>query len=325
MQEHNHATEEVWVLADDRPGNFNQAIGIAEALGKPYTIKKVRYNRYAKLPNILRQGKWLGIDTVQSDALTPPWPALVLSAGRKTAPVACHIKRSSGGATRIVQIMGPGYPFAPYDMVVLPQHDNGKPSSQCFITIGAPNKITPSLLAAAKKEWQEKFVNLPEYKIALLIGGSTRHAPFTPSHALQFAREANALLADKQGAFLISTSRRTDEAVKETLIGALEHPFYFYDYTVEEKNPYFGYLALAECIVVTGDSISMCSEACSTGKPVYIFAPPEMVPSKYKAFHQSLYKGGYAKPLTGDKTFWQYTPLAEAQVVAQAIKERLGI
>src|SRR2546430_3147380 len=33
----------------------------------------------------------------------------------------------------------------------------------------------------------------------------------------------------------------------------------------------FGYLALADSIIVTGDSISMLTEACVTRKPVYIF------------------------------------------------------
>ena len=38
------------------------------------------------------------------------------------------------------------------------------------------------------------------------------------------------------------------------------------------ENPYFGYLALADAIVVTGDSVSMTSEACASGKPVYVAA-----------------------------------------------------
>ena len=38
-------------------------------------------------------------------------------------------------------------------------------------------------------------------------------------------------------------------------------------------NPYWGYLALADAFVVTGDSISMLAEACATGKPVFVFDP----------------------------------------------------
>jgi hypothetical protein len=40
------------------------------------------------------------------------------------------------------------------------------------------------------------------------------------------------------------------------------------------ENPYLGYLALANEIVVTSDSISMVHEASLTGKPVHLFDLP---------------------------------------------------
>jgi hypothetical protein len=39
----------------------------------------------------------------------------------------------------------------------------------------------------------------------------------------------------------------------------------------DTENPYFGYLALAASVIVTGDSIAMLSDACATRKPVHIF------------------------------------------------------
>ena len=60
-------------------------------------------------------------------------------------------------------------------------------------------------------------------------------------------------------------------------------------------------------IVVTGDSISMCSECCATGVPVSIFAPDEMIGPKHKRFLKALYEKGYAsllgqKPLSKSKS-----------------------
>ncbi len=43
----------IWVLADDRPGNANQALGVAEALGLPFTVKSLAYNRLGRLPNFV--------------------------------------------------------------------------------------------------------------------------------------------------------------------------------------------------------------------------------------------------------------------------------
>ncbi len=37
-----------------------------------------------------------------------------------------------------------------------------------------------------------------------------------------------------------------------------------------------GYLAIADALVVTGESASMLAEACATGKPVYIYPLPEV-------------------------------------------------
>ncbi|MBI3801316.1 MAG: mitochondrial fission ELM1 family protein, partial [Deltaproteobacteria bacterium] len=43
----------------------------------------------------------------------------------------------------------------------------------------------------------------------------------------------------------------------------------------QQDNPYLAYLALADVIVVTGESESMLAEAATTGKPVYIYPLPK--------------------------------------------------
>ena len=64
----------------------------------------------------------------------------------------------------------------------------------------------------------------------------------------------------------------------------------------------------------------MCSEACTTGKHVYVYAPENITPEKHQRFHQNLYEKGYAKPLTGQWSDWDYEPLNDAQKIAQIIK-----
>lgn len=91
---------------------------------------------------------------------------------------------------------------------------------------------------------------------------------------------------------------------------------------VATENPFFAFLGLSDAVVVTGDSTSMCSEACATGRPVYIFAPPGNTAHKHKHLHQRLYELGYAKPLTGEFSVWSYPPLNAASMIAQAIMER---
>ena len=98
----------VWVLADDRAGNVNQLLGVAEALGWSYERKDIKYSKLIKLPNFLLGGTMLGIDKDSRKSLKAPWPEVVLSAGRRSFPVARAIKRLSHNKTKIIQLMHPG-------------------------------------------------------------------------------------------------------------------------------------------------------------------------------------------------------------------------
>ena len=71
---------------------------------------------------------------------------------------------------------------------------------------------------------------------------------------------------------------------------------FFYQFGDKQENPYFGLISCADMIIVTGDSMSMCSECCASSVPVFIFAPADMMSEKHKRFHQSLFDAGFALP-----------------------------
>ncbi|MGB7931407.1 MAG: ELM1/GtrOC1 family putative glycosyltransferase, partial [Gammaproteobacteria bacterium] len=74
------------------------------------------------------------------------------------------------------------------------------------------------------------------------------------------------------GSLLVTTSARTAPSAVEALSAGIESPGHFYRWRRnDDDNPYYGYLALADAIIVTADSIAMLTEACATGKPVYMF------------------------------------------------------
>ena len=73
------------------------------------------------------------------------------------------------------------------------------------------------------------------------------------------------------GSLLVSTSARTPADVIEAFEGS-SAPHRLYRWRQgDPDNPYLGYLALADRIVVTSDSMSMLVEAMATGKPVFVF------------------------------------------------------
>ena len=292
----------IWVLADDRAGNTAQALGVAEAFSADPEIKTVRYTEAVVLPNVLRGSSLLGVTAETAAELKEPFPDVAIAAGRRAAPLLRYVKKKSNGKTKIVQLMFPGrFGLSDFDLIVLPRHDGCKLIRPNIMRVtGAPHRITPERLAAEKEKWNSVFESLPSPRIALIVGGATKDRPFTPDMARDLAERVKALAeASGGGSFLVTTSRRTGAEQERIIHDALPEPKFFYGWGNKEiENPYFGFLALADHIVVTGDSVSMCSEACAASAPVYIYAPAGFVGKKHALLHRELYDEGFAVELT---------------------------
>ena len=315
----------VWVLADDRPGNASQCLGVAEALGLGFQVKNLTYTAAGALPNVALGASFRGLTAASREGLAPPWPDVVVAAGRRTGPVARQIKRLSGGAAFIAQIMFPGRAgIAEFDLVAVPHHDRVAARPNVMRITGAPHRVTEKALRDAAAEWRRRLGGLPRPLIALIVGGSTRRRRFTEAMARQLGGVANALAAAAGGALLVSTSRRTGPAAA-ALVAEIAVPSHLYRWGDAGDNPYAGYLGLADAVIVTGDSVSMCSEACATPGPVYIYAPEALTAPKHERFHQGLFEGGYARPLAGRLEEWRHEPLNAAHDIAAEIRKRTGV
>ena len=311
----------IWILADDRAGNVNQLLGIVEALKMPYERKDIRYNKWVRLPNFLRGATFIGITKESRKGLTIPYPDVVLSAGRRSFPVALAIKKLSGNKTKIVQLMNPGkLEEKKADLLILPVHDNycGKLKNVMQV-LGTPHRVTPEKLAIEKKHWASVFKKYPTPRVSLLVGGATKDKAFTLQNAQELLQTIHAL---KPASLLVTTSRRTPTEIVDFLKKELPEPKFFYQFGDKSENPYFGLLSMADMLVVTGDSMSMCSECAGVGVPVVIFAPKEMVGAKHARFHQALYQQGYAVP-AGALPHPSKRRLNPAKEIAQKIEKEL--
>ena len=167
--------ETCWILSDGKAGNENPCLGLAEAVGLATTIKRVRPRApWSLLPPQL----WLAPFSAPgpgSDPLAPPWPDLLIAAGRQSVALSIAIKQASGGRCFTVQLLDPRVDPANFDMVVAPKHD-GLEGTNVIVTRGALNRVTPERLAAAAREVASAVAPLPSPRIAVLIGGpSKRH------------------------------------------------------------------------------------------------------------------------------------------------------
>jgi mitochondrial fission protein ELM1 len=265
-------TPRVWLLAGHKLGDNAQVLALADALAWSYEIKRFVYRRWELFTNRLLPTTLAGIVRSASTSLGPPWPDLIITAGRRNEPVARWIRARSGGAARIVHV---GRPWA------APRHFDLIVSTPQYQLAGAANvlcnplplhRVTADRLREAATAWQQTVNRLPTPRIALLVGGNSGAYTLDPRQARRLGQMANALARESSGSLLVTTSARTPPRSALALLAALSVPTNVFRWGTEgADNPYYGYLALADAFIVTGDSVSMLAEACATGRPVHLF------------------------------------------------------
>jgi hypothetical protein len=307
-----------WIVTPGQAGFESQGRGLAEALGLTPVFKRVRARApWRWLPGWLWPRPLSAVD----EALTPPWPDLVISCGRAAGPVAAAIRRASGGTTKAVHIQKPEVALEAFDLVVAPRHD-GVQGANVVATVGAVHPVTPAKLATAAQQWTAAFAHLPRPLIGVLLGGG--NGRFTLDRATMTAiAEHLAALAQRYNAGLVITpSRRTgaeNEAVLRARLAGV--PAFIWDGNGD--NPYLGILALADAIVVTEDSVSMTSEALATGKPIYVARLPGDS-QRLRRFQDDLIAEGYTKELSDELASWTYAPPDDTARAAAECKRRFG-
>jgi mitochondrial fission protein ELM1 len=300
----NEKPPSVWVLHDGKPGMASQALGLAEATGFPFTERLLSIRRpWAWLPPQL----WLApLDAVREAglALEPPWPDLVIGCGRNTARPALAIRRAGGGRTLAAQIQDPRVGRGEFDMLFVPEHDRLR-GARIVVTGGALNRVTARLLDAERRRFPE-LEALPRPLLGVLIGGSNRAYRLDLSRLGEIAEMVAALVRQSGGSAVVTASRRTGElglsVLRERLGGV---PGVIWDGTGD--NPYYAYLAVADALLVTADSVSMVSEAAATGKPVHIIGLAGG-DAKFARFHETMRKAGITRPFADRIESWSYAP-----------------
>lgn len=290
----------VWVLADDRPGNTTQSIGLAEALGLDFEVKQLTLSPFSRLHNRLLGASLAGIDQRRSSPLVAPFPDLVIAAGRRTAPVARWIADASLGTTRTVQLGRKGGDLADaFDLTITPSYCRLLPHPRRLETSLPLHRLTPERLAEARANWRGSIGRMPGPRVVLLAGGSSGQYRFDTATAREVGRNVRRLAERLGGSVLATTSRRLGPVATDALCRELEGAAFVHRWTPDATdNPYVGLLAFADVVVVTADSESMLAEAVSLGKPVYVHPLP--VRRSFRALsavREWVVRGALARPL----------------------------
>jgi len=185
---------------------------------------------------------------LKGDALAPPWPDLLITCGKRATAPALAIKRASGGRTFIVHISDPRMPSAKFDFLIVSAHDSPR-GANVAVVCGTVHRVTPAKLQDEARRIEPRLKSLPRPLIAVLIGGSNRKHKVSGEAMERLAGQLATLCREAGAGLLITASRRTgatNEAILRRHLTGL--PAEIWDGAGE--NTYFGYLGLADAIVV---------------------------------------------------------------------------
>ena len=302
----------ILAIADDRAGTQSQAVGLAEAVAA--RLGDVRLQTLV----IERAKGWPGRTKLFSK-IAETVPDVAIGCGR-AAQAELRVLRKRGVKTVYVQDPRRGY--AEFDLVVSPEHDGvGEPNA--IAMIGSPNRVSEEALAEAKAEWAELGA-LPSPRVAVLIGGPSGAFELSAETVAAHVAAMGKVLA-QGGSLMVSTSRRTPAGIGARLEQlAVKHPDRVRVYAGDGANPYLGYLAHADAVLVTEESVNMLAEACATGVPVFRL-PMAGEAGKFVQFHDRLAERCGVERFAGNVAGMPYAPLRETERVAALVVERLGL
>ncbi len=312
----------IWWVTTGQAGFRSQARGLVNALGLPAEEKVIGLQGlWSLLPPMFWRSTLKHLDP-SKDRLEAPWPDLVISCSRKAARAAIAVKRASGGRTVAVHIQNPLAPLREFDLVVPMRHDNVREGPNVLAVDTALHDVTPDKLAAAAEDWRARFAALPRPLTGVLLGGSTKAHPFTLAKAQALLDGLAGLRQADGGGLVITPSRRTPPEVKAALQAAYGADPSVWLWDEQGDNPYFGILALCDRLAVTGDSVSMVSEAVATGRPVWVLDLGGG--ARHAAFLGNLVKRRLVA-LLGDPTppVGLVSPISTTQLVAEAVRRLL--
>ena len=310
-----------WIITDGKAGMDVQARGVADSLGITYEFKHVAPRGIWGLA-----APWGPVAPSEhfgqpGSKFCAPWPAIAIATGRASIPYIRALKRRAGPKTFTVVLQDPKTGPGTADLIWVPAHDTRR-GANVITTLTAPHSFSNARLARLRADIPDAIAALPSPRVAVILGGKNGVYDFTEGDDDRFASALSSLGA-LGASFMITPSRRSHKRlIRAADTATADRPRILWD--GQGDNPYPQFLAHADVLIVTADSVNMCGEACATGKPVYVFTPSGGS-AKFSRFHNGLASIGATKPLASHFARidqWAYPPIDSAAMIAAEIKAR---
>jgi len=313
----------VLVLSDGKTGHLNQSLAIARQIQKVRVMQgyketdtkiaviDVKYkSKFARtaLTVAAKFATWrchglmrcmkVCLEKESYNMLMRTYSEYVVSCGSVTAAVNVFMAKENN-AKNIIIMKPDMIGLRQFSLAIIPKHDRPPLRKNVVTTTLAPNLIDRDSMHEYGAKLKEQVNIEKNIVLGALIGGSNPGFTMTKdmvnkaiSGIIEFCKAYDADL-------LLTTSRRTPKEV-ETLIKERLGKYGFCKLIViaNEKNmegAVAGILDLCDIVTVSGESVSMVSEAIHSGKKVVVFdleKKNERI-TKYERILDSLEREGY--------------------------------
>jgi KDO2-lipid IV(A) lauroyltransferase len=308
----------VVILSDGKPGHLRQSLAALEAIRRERKLEgiaqeclsskviEVRFkNRRAKslalAAAFIFRGRipfkrWFYAAALAPDsfkAMMDTYADIVISCGHSV--LGPHFFAKEENQAKSVVVMKPSFGLKSFEAVIVPAHDRVKPADNVFQTQGAPSATTSQALETEGARLS-RSLDLKNHcrKIGLLVGGDTSGAFFSRERFEKIVESIRRYCHDHQAVLLATSSRRTPAWAEDLLQSACgKNGFCRLLVVASQSNPpgtVESILGASDVVVVSGESVSMVSEAVASGKPVVVFTPFERsgLKPKYQRFLKGL-------------------------------------
>lgn len=221
---------------------------------------------------------------------------IIISCGSKTTAVNLLLSKECNAKSII--IMNPGtFLVKKFNLAIIPRHDRPKKFKNTVITEGAPNLIDKNLIEYQADSLRYEIGPISKFKIGLLLGGDNKDFHMEESHISEVIIQIKESLQNIDADVLATTSRRTPERIETLLKTQLSNsPRCKLLVIANEKNKegvVGGILGLCDIVIVSPESVSMVSEAASSGSYVLVFDAESIIDKRHRLFLQNLANRGY--------------------------------
>ncbi|MEE8360384.1 MAG: ELM1/GtrOC1 family putative glycosyltransferase [Candidatus Omnitrophota bacterium] len=312
----------VVILSDMKQGHLNQSLSVFNIIkdcrrdsgfkdkDTQVEIIEVEYrNRFARavisLLVLLSSHIWQGslgflrlfLKEASFKRITHVYADIVISCGSSLSAVNVFLTRENNAKNCV--IMKPGMmPLSNFNVAIIPAHDKPPKRDNVVITQGAPNIINEESMRDGSNRIREFFELTRGKNIGILFGGDTPEYSLTTDIVDRLIDQVEESIEKLDIGLLVTTSRRTPRSVEELLKKRLDaHSRCDLLVIANEKNvknAVGGILDLSDMVLVSGESISMVSEAASSGKKTLVFDLEKRRPSsKHACAIDALARDGY--------------------------------